>query len=74
MARTVGIGNQDFEKIRVNNYFYIVETIRREGYFYIDKTGFIREWWESGDSVTLIVRPRRFGKTLNMSMMEQFFP
>ena len=61
MARTVGIGNQDFE------------TIRREGYFYIDKTGFIREWWESGDSVTLIARPRRFGKTLNMSMTEQFF-
>jgi len=61
MARTVGIGNQDFE------------TIRREGYFYIDKTNFIREWWESGDSVTLITRPRRFGKTLNMSMVEQFF-
>lgn len=62
MARTVGIGNQDFE------------TIRREGYFYIDKNGFIREWWESGDSVTLIVSPRHFGKTLNMSMMEQVFP
>ena len=62
MARTVGIGNQDFE------------TIRREGYFYIDKTDFIREWWESGDSVTLIVSPRHFGKTLNMSMMEQVFP
>jgi len=61
MARTVGIGNQDFE------------TIRREGYFYIDKTDFIREWWESGDSVTLITRPRRFGKTLNMSMLEKFF-
>lgn len=61
MARTVGIGNQDFE------------TIRREGYFYIDKTKLIKEWWESGDSVTLITRPRRFGKTLNMSMLEQFF-
>ncbi|MBD5456579.1 MAG: AAA family ATPase [Lachnospiraceae bacterium] len=61
MARTIGIGNQDFE------------TIRREGYFYIDKTSFIREWWESGDSVTLITRPRRFGKTLNMSMLEKFF-
>jgi len=61
MGRTVGIGNQDYE------------TIRREGYFYIDKTAFIREWWESGDSVTLITRPRRFGKTLNMSMVEQFF-
>lgn len=61
MARAIGIGNQNFE------------TIRKEGYFYIDKTGFIREWWESGDSVTLLTRPRRFGKTLNMSMVEQFF-
>ena len=61
MARTVGIGNQDFE------------TARREGYFYIDKTMLIRKWWESGDSVTLLTRPRRFGKTLNMSMLEQFF-
>lgn len=61
MARTVGIGNQDFG------------TIRQEGYFYIDKTDFIRKWWESGDSVTLITRPRRFGKTLNMSMLEKFF-
>ena len=61
MARTIGIGNQDFE------------TIRREGYFYVDKTSFIQKWWESGDSVTLITRPRRFGKTLNMSMVEQFF-
>ena len=61
MGRTVGIGIQDFEKIRKNNYFYI------------DKTPFIKEWWESGDDVTLINRPRRFGKTLNMSMLEQFF-
>lgn len=61
MTRTIGIGNQDFE------------TIRKEGYFYIDKTDFIREWWESGDNVTLITRPRRFGKTLNMSMLEKFF-
>lgn len=61
MARVIGIGNQDFEKIR------------RENYFYIDKTNFIKEWWESGDSVTLITRPRRFGKTLNMSMIEKFF-
>ena len=59
--RTVGIGHQDFETIRNGNYFYI------------DKTNFIREWWESGDSVTLITRPRRFGKTLNMSMVEKFF-
>ncbi len=61
MARTVGIGIQDYGKIRENDYFYI------------DKTGFIKEWWESGDEVTLITRPRRFGKTLNMSMAEQFF-
>ncbi len=61
MARTVSIGCQSFE------------TIRTEGYFYIDKTMFIKEWWEGGDSVTLINRPRRFGKTLNMSMVEQFF-
>ncbi|MDE6903014.1 MAG: ATP-binding protein [Lachnospiraceae bacterium] len=61
MARKIGIGHQDFE------------TIRKRGYFYIDKTKFIREWWESGDEVTLITRPRRFGKTLNMSMLEKFF-
>lgn len=61
MAKKIGIGNQDFEKIQ------------QEGCFYIDKTKFIREWWESGDSVTLITRPRRFGKTLNMSMVENFF-
>lgn len=61
MARTVSIGNQDFEMIQ------------HEGYFYIDKTNFIKEWWESGDSVTLITRPRRFGKTLNLSMLEKFF-
>ena len=61
MARTVAIGVQDFETIVTNNYFYI------------DKTDFIREWWENGDSVTLITRPRRFGKTLNMNMVEKFF-
>ena len=61
MARTVGIGIQDFEKLIHENLFYI------------DKTGFIKEWWESGDDTTLITRPRRFGKTLNMSMLECFF-
>lgn len=61
MAQTIGIGNQDFE------------AIRRENYFYIDKTLFIREWWEGGDTVTLITRPRRFGKTLTMNMTEKFF-
>lgn len=39
----------------------------------MDKTEFIKEWWENGDAVTLITRPGRFGKTLNMSMLEQFF-
>ena len=61
MKRTVGLGIQDFDKLRESNYFYI------------DKTHFIKEWWESGDDVTLITRPRRFGKTLNMSMINQFF-
>ena len=48
-------------------------SIRKNNCFYIDKTDFIREWWENQDSVTLITRPRRFGKTLNMSMTEYFF-
>lgn len=61
MARNVSIGIQDFETIIKNNYFYV------------DKTSFIKEWWDSGDAVTLITRPRRFGKTLTMSMVEQFF-
>lgn len=61
MARTVGIGIQSFEKIRRNNCFYV------------DKTGFIKEWWENQDDVTLITRPRRFGKTLMMDTLEQFF-
>ena len=61
MARTLGVGHQDFEKIRMTDNFYI------------DKTHFIQEWWESNDEVTLIARPRRFGKTLNMSMLEKFF-
>lgn len=61
MARTVAIGVQDFEQLIQNNYFYV------------DKTKFIKEWWESGDSVTLITRPRRFGKTLTMNMLEHFF-
>ena len=61
MSRTVGIGHQDFETVRMKNTFYI------------DKTSLIREWWESEDTVTLIARPRRFGKTLNMSMLEKFF-
>ena len=58
---TISIGNQGFDDIRENKYFYI------------DKTGLIKEWWSSGDAVTLITRPRRFGKTLNMSMLNCFF-
>ncbi|MCM1257474.1 MAG: ATP-binding protein [Roseburia sp.] len=61
MKQKIGIGIQDFEKIRTRNIFYV------------DKTDFIREWWESNDDVTLITRPRRFGKTLTLSMTEQFF-
>ena len=41
--------------------------------FFIDKTLFIKDWWESNDNVTLITRPRRFGKTLNMDMLDCFF-
>ena len=61
MARTVAIGEQDFAKLIEQDYFYI------------DKTAFIKEWWENGDTVTLITRPRRFRKTLTMRMAEQFF-
>ena len=56
-----GLGYQNFEEVRTEHIFYI------------DKTDFIREWWENSDKVTLITRPRRFGKTLNMSMTECFF-
>lgn len=49
------------------------DRLRERGGFYVDKTAFIQEWWESGADVTLITRPRRFGKTLNMSMLECFF-
>ena len=61
MAKNVAIGIQSFDKLITENYFYI------------DKTLFIKEWWESGDDVTLITRPRRFGKTLNMDMLRVFF-
>lgn len=61
MRRTIGIGQQDFADIR------------KENLFYIDKTHFIKEWWENKDSVTLITRPRRFGKTLTISMLDYFF-
>ncbi len=61
MAKVVGIGKQRFDKIIENDCFYI------------DKTMFIKEWWENQDDVTLITRPRRFGKTLNMDMLKCFF-
>ena len=61
MDCNVSIGKQNFADIRENKYFYI------------DKTALIKEWWDSGDDVTLITRPRRFGKTLNMSMLGCFF-
>lgn len=61
MLKTIGIGHQNFEQVITENIFYV------------DKTMFIKEWWENRDSVTLITRPRRFGKTLTMSMVEAFF-
>ena len=61
MKREIGTGIQDFESLRVNRDFYV------------DKTAFILEWWKGRDAVTLITRPRRFGKTLNMSMLNCFF-
>lgn len=60
-ARCFDIGNQDFRYIRENNLFYV------------DKTGLISDWWHASDEETLITRPRRFGKTLNMSMLDHFF-
>lgn len=61
MIKRISIGYQEYDELITN------------GLFYIDKTRFIKEWWESGDKVTLIARPRRFGKTLTMSMTAQFF-
>ena len=61
MTKTVAIGVQDYEKIIKSNSFYV------------DKTSFIKEWWENNDDVTLITRPRRFGKTMTMSMLNYFF-
>lgn len=52
MTEKIGIGIQEFDEIRDGKCFYI------------DKTYFIREWWESKDKATLIARPRRFGKLL----------
>ena len=61
MGKVISIGKQNFASLRENDCFYI------------DKSELIREWWESQDDITLITRPRRFGKTLNMSMLNCFF-
>ena len=61
MRRVISVGNQSFEAMRADDRFYI------------DKTKFIKDWWDMGDIVTLITRPRRFGKTLNMDMLKCFF-
>ncbi|MCI9442857.1 MAG: AAA family ATPase [Ruminococcus sp.] len=61
MTKKIGIGHQSFEHLITSNNFYI------------DKTMFIKEWWENNDAVTLLTRPRRFGKTLNLNMVESFF-
>ncbi|WP_448861390.1 AAA family ATPase [Dorea sp.] len=61
MGNVISIGKQDFA------------ALIEGGYFFVDKTNFIKEWWESADDITLIARPRRFGKTLNMSMLNCFF-
>ena len=49
------------------------ERIRKEGFYYVDKTGLIRDFLENPAYVNLFTRPRRFGKTLNMSMLRYFF-
>ena len=61
MGKTISIGAQSFEFIRKNDCFFI------------DKSDLIREWWDNQDAVTLITRPRRFGKTLNLDMLNCFF-
>ena len=61
MKKAISIGIQGFSDLREQDCFFV------------DKTNFIKEWWENRDVVTLITRPRRFGKTLNMSMLDCFF-
>ena len=61
MKKAISIGIQGFSDLREQDCFFV------------DKTNFIKEWWEKRDVVTLITRPRRFGKTLNMSMLDCFF-
>lgn len=59
--RKLPVGIEDFDEIR------------REGFYYIDKTGFIQDLLNNWGKVNLFTRPRRFGKTLNMSMLKCFF-
>ena len=61
MPKQISIGVQDFAQLIEDDCFYV------------DKTSFIKNWWDNKDAVTLITRPRRFGKTITMSMMEYFF-
>ena len=61
MKKAISIGIQGFSDLREQDCFFV------------DKTNFIKEWWGKRDVVTLITRPRRFGKTLNMSMLDCFF-
>ena len=57
----IGIGTSDFKKMRVNDYYYI------------DKTMYIKDIIDNKSEVILVTRPRRFGKTLNMSMLKYYF-
>ena len=61
MTSAISIGKQDFASLRENHYFYV------------DKTDFIRQWWESGDDITLITRPRRFGKSMAANMLAAYY-
>jgi len=61
VKRILPIGNDDFRKLREN------------GSYYVDKTLMIKDFIEMQDEVTLIARPRRFGKTLNVTMLKEFF-
>ncbi|MBE5980644.1 MAG: hypothetical protein E7249_16205 [Paenibacillaceae bacterium] len=61
VKRILPIGNDDFRKLREN------------GSYYVDKTLLIKDFIEMKDEVTLIARPRRFGKTLNVTMLKEFF-
>ena len=61
MSRIISLGEQSFQ------------ALIQENYFYIDKTKFIKDWWLGGDRVTLITRPRRFGKTLMLDTVKTFF-